>query len=516
MLLKYIIFYRQDAYFLRPTKNSSDNFWQYSVKHSNKKLSRADSNIVPTQKSFQNDINTYGTTSTPIYKSSYSVPLNPYGIDSGNNQNIKTNSVQFNKKLANDINEFNPNHNKNPNVKRLYVKEKNSPNITHIPYNPTKCKMPLETNPSVISTQTIDSSFHSRYFNNEAENIETEELEEYEPTISEKNSIQTINTFVGFETDDSDIHSIDGKIYEKDYSSFVQNSLKNSEIQEQISYIDIFKNLDPIDSPSKIKKVNKSFCKSLETKSSYINTSKTIKSPVQENLEKYQMPIKTATTPSTWIKTNISSIYDIKGQIIDESYESKTLPSFNSSMIKRVHPQIFSKIESNLNNLPTLNPIIFDHKKTNSIHSTPTITYRSTVHSDSSMNYRNTVLTSGRSIQKQYNIAESPSLNKVNGSFHYANVFLKTLIGVQEPKNKCQCTKRLTDSGTCNKALNWLSFKYKAEEFPYLKQTYERILNNDELKISDNEVQIKKDLHRTHPEWKYINEAYEGYFIKNN
>jgi len=68
----------------------------------------------------------------------------------------------------------------------------------------------------------------------------------------------------------------------------------------------------------------------------------------------------------------------------------------------------------------------------------------------------------------------------------------------------------LNDFDTCSNALRWISMKYRKEEFPYLKQTYEKMLRNDDLKDLEAVTQIEKDLHRTNPDWKFLSPEIGG------
>ena len=47
----------------------------------------------------------------------------------------------------------------------------------------------------------------------------------------------------------------------------------------------------------------------------------------------------------------------------------------------------------------------------------------------------------------------------------------------------CKCEKRYSPNGTCQKAYKWLFQKYKKADLPWLKLTYEKLIN-DALKYS--------------------------------
>jgi len=82
-----------------------------------------------------------------------------------------------------------------------------------------------------------------------------------------------------------------------------------------------------------------------------------------------------------------------------------------------------------------------------------------------------------------------------------------------QPKKrlKCSCDINLDENESCGKALAWISKKYKASEFGYLKATYEKILSENKLVDVEYARQIQKDLPRTSPQNKYFAEDSPGY-----
>jgi len=81
-----------------------------------------------------------------------------------------------------------------------------------------------------------------------------------------------------------------------------------------------------------------------------------------------------------------------------------------------------------------------------------------------------------------------------------------------QPKKrlKCSCDINLDENESCSKALNWISKKYKTNEFGYLKATYEKILSENKLVDIEYARQIQKDLPRTSPQNKYFAEGSPG------
>ncbi len=75
---------------------------------------------------------------------------------------------------------------------------------------------------------------------------------------------------------------------------------------------------------------------------------------------------------------------------------------------------------------------------------------------------------------------------------------------------KCSCDASLTSpEKTCSRAMNWMLKKYKIQEFPALKKTYEEIYATQTAE-PEQIKQIQKDVYRTFPETKLFAPNSEG------
>ena len=68
--------------------------------------------------------------------------------------------------------------------------------------------------------------------------------------------------------------------------------------------------------------------------------------------------------------------------------------------------------------------------------------------------------------------------------------FFQNLLNFSKKRIKCNCDSGLNEEQTCSKALKWLSKKYKASEFSYLKATYEKISSENKLTDPEHHKQI--------------------------
>jgi hypothetical protein len=62
--------------------------------------------------------------------------------------------------------------------------------------------------------------------------------------------------------------------------------------------------------------------------------------------------------------------------------------------------------------------------------------------------------------------------------------------------------------------MEWLSHKYNKGDLPWLKSTYETLLDDAEKDAVENDAnlkQIRKDLSRTFPKCKYFSKESKGY-----
>jgi len=75
---------------------------------------------------------------------------------------------------------------------------------------------------------------------------------------------------------------------------------------------------------------------------------------------------------------------------------------------------------------------------------------------------------------------------------------------------KCECDIGLATDKTCSRAYRWLFKKYKASELPYLKETYEKILNEQKIIEFEQTRQIDKDINRTFPKSKLFENGSDG------
>ena len=116
------------------------------------------------------------------------------------------------------------------------------------------------------------------------------------------------------------------------------------------------------------------------------------------------------------------------------------------------------------------------------------------------------------------NAAKSTStLDEFKAYFNKFNTFdlkksTSMIRQIFQPKKrlKCSCDVTLDENESCGKALAWISKKYKASEFGYLKATYEKILSENKLVDVEYARQIQKDLPRTSPQNKYFAEDSPG------
>ena len=103
---------------------------------------------------------------------------------------------------------------------------------------------------------------------------------------------------------------------------------------------------------------------------------------------------------------------------------------------------------------------------------------------------------------------------KLRDYFNEPKNWIKTLLTPNPRKGlKCECDIGLEIDKTCSRAYGWLFKKYRASELSYLKETYEKIVQEQKIIEFEQIRQIDKDIHRTFPKCKLFEQGSEGYLF---